>query len=205
MTRDLILDEAARLYLSGMMNGSVVRHSGMKYNPATVVAYERALRVDVLPHIGGIPIVQLNRRTVQELVDDLSAHRSVAIACSAFGALRGVLNMCFAEGYSYGIPASTTHPCDGVILPANARIVEEYGVTTPKNLGGLALKARAAAVDSLIKNHKGEYDALLVTERTKRGLTPHPATGSDVGKIEWYEARIEWLKAKMLAEQTANQ
>ena len=112
--------------------------------------------------------------------------------------------MCIQEMYACAFLAAN-HPCDGVILPPSARIVKEYGVTAPKNLVGLALKARAAAVDSLIKNHKGEYDVLIVTERTKRGLAPLPIAGSDVGKIEWYEARIEWLKAKMLAEQTANQ
>jgi hypothetical protein len=184
-----------------MLNGTVVRPgSGIKYNPGTVVAYERALRVDVVPHIGAIPVVKLTRWTIQQLVDDLAAHRSAEIACKAFGALRGVLGMCIETMYACD-SLGANNPCKGVILPAPARIVEEYGVTTPKNTGGLALKARAAAVDSLINNHKGEYDALIVTERTKRGLTPHPITNSDVGKIEWYEARIEWLKAKMVAEQ----
>ena len=210
MTRDLVglsptVEEAARLYCRGLLNGTVVRSgSGIKYNPGTVVAYERALRVDVVPYIGAIPVVQLKRWMIQELVDELAKVRSPEIACKAFGALRGVLGMCIEEMYACD-SLGANHPCVGVILPAPARIAKEYGVTSPKNLGGLALKARAAAVDSLIKNHKGEYDALLVAERTKRGLTPHPTTGSDVGKIEWYEARIEWLKAKMLAEQTANQ
>lgn len=209
MTRDLVglnptVEEAARLYCRGLLNGTVVRPgSGNKYNPATVVAYERALRVDVIPYIGAIPVAQLNRWTIQELVDDLAKVRSPEIACKAFGALRGVIGMCIEEMYACD-SLGANNPCAGVILPAPARIVKEYGMTEPKNSGALALKARAKAVDSLINNHKGEYDALIVTERTKRGLTPHPNSGSDVGKIEWYEARIEWLKAKMVREQAGN-
>lgn len=215
MTDDLVglnptVEEAARLYCRGLLNGTVVRPgSGIKYNSRTVDSYERALRLDVLPYIGAIPVVQLNKWTIQKLVDDLAEVRSPELARKAVGALRSVLSMCIREMYACE-SLSANHPLDGVILPTPARLVKEYGVdtrqTTLAGTRNLALSARAEAVALLMAAHPREYESLLISERTKRGLDPLPdlKNQSDSNKIAFLEAKIEWLKAKVIADQQGN-
>jgi integrase len=52
----------------------VVRaRGGRRYKPATVRAYEAALRLRAYPSLGGEPLDEISRADVQELVDELAA------------------------------------------------------------------------------------------------------------------------------------
>jgi integrase len=65
--------EAAEVWLSGAREGSIRNRSGDRFKPSTLRGYERALRLRVLPAVGGRRLSDLRRADVQDLVDSLLA------------------------------------------------------------------------------------------------------------------------------------
>jgi hypothetical protein len=57
----------------GAWDGRIRNRSGNRYKPSALRSYERALRLRVLPVLGGYRIGEIRRRDVQDLVEDLTA------------------------------------------------------------------------------------------------------------------------------------
>jgi hypothetical protein len=87
------VEDAARRLARGMKEGTLRDKHGRNYKPSVARKYERALRLDVIPHIGSVPILTLRRGDVQRLVDDLAAVRSPEHARQALTALRVALRV----------------------------------------------------------------------------------------------------------------
>jgi integrase len=65
--------DAADALISGMRDGSVRTRSRHPYKPSVIRGYEQALRLYVLPDLGGLKLSDVRRRDVQELADRLEA------------------------------------------------------------------------------------------------------------------------------------
>jgi len=69
----LSLEQAADTWLAGARDGSIRNRSGDRYKPSAVRGYEQALRLRLLPELGGARLVELARRDVQALVGRMQA------------------------------------------------------------------------------------------------------------------------------------
>lgn len=107
------VEEAARRLCRGMVDGTVRARNGRRFKPSTTRAYEEALRLLVLPRIGGLPVATVTRGDVQQLVDEIAGTESVAHARKALTALRVALRV--AERYG----EIDANPCAGVRAPAD--------------------------------------------------------------------------------------
>ncbi len=106
-----VIFEAATRLVRGMRDGSAVTNSGEAYKPSVVRKYEAALRLDVVPSVGAIPVDELTRGDVQRLVDEIGRSASVDRAAKALVALRVVLRQCERYG------EIEANPCRGVSVP----------------------------------------------------------------------------------------
>ena len=70
----LTLDRAAELWLAGARSGAIRNRSGDAYKPSSLRGYEEALRLRVLPDLGGHRMSDIARRDVQALVGRAQAH-----------------------------------------------------------------------------------------------------------------------------------
>lgn len=66
------LRDAAERTIDGMRSGAVRARGGRPFRGAVVDAYDRALRIHVLPNLGARKLADVRRRDVQRLVDDLA-------------------------------------------------------------------------------------------------------------------------------------
>jgi hypothetical protein len=62
------LGEAAAAWVTGAENGSIRNRSGDRYKPSAVRGYEQALRLRLVPELGGVRLGDLRRADVQALV-----------------------------------------------------------------------------------------------------------------------------------------
>jgi integrase len=67
------VDQAAEAWLDGARKGLIRNRKGDPYKPATIRAYEIALRLRVLPEIGWMRLSEITRTDLQDLVDGLLA------------------------------------------------------------------------------------------------------------------------------------
>ena len=67
------VDQAAEAWLEGARKGLIRNRKGDPYKPATIRAYEIALRLRVLPEIGSMRLSEVTRTDLQDLVDGLLA------------------------------------------------------------------------------------------------------------------------------------
>ena len=72
----LTLREAAEAWLAGARDGAIRNRSGDRYKPSVVRGYETALRLRVLPELGGAQLSEIRRADVQDFVDRLLARRA---------------------------------------------------------------------------------------------------------------------------------
>jgi integrase len=72
------LDDIASAWLQGAEAGNIRARGGDRYKPATIRAYDRALRLRVLPQLGDRRVGDIRRTDVQALVDDLLADELAA-------------------------------------------------------------------------------------------------------------------------------
>ena len=63
--------EAADVLIAGAHDGSILDRGGKPYKPSTARGYEQLLRAYVVPALGGWKLSQVQRRDVQDFVDDL--------------------------------------------------------------------------------------------------------------------------------------
>ncbi len=67
------VDQAAEVWLQGAREGLIRNRKGDPYKPATIRAYEIALRLRLLPEIGSMRLSEVTRTDLQDLVDGLLA------------------------------------------------------------------------------------------------------------------------------------
>ncbi len=69
----LSLAQVAETWLAGAGDGSIRNRLGDRYKPSAVRGYEQALRLRLLPELGGVRLVELHRRDVQALIGRMQA------------------------------------------------------------------------------------------------------------------------------------
>ncbi len=119
--RAVTVEDAARRLVKGMANGTVRDKNGHDYKPSVLRKYEAALRLNVVPTIGAVPIASLTQGDVQRFADELAAQRSPEHARQALTALRVALRLSTSYGELDG------SPCSGVTVPAS----REHGDERP--------------------------------------------------------------------------
>ena len=67
--------EAAKGLIAGPHDGTILDRGGKSYKPSTARGYEQLLRSYVVPALGGWKLSQVQRRDVQDFVDDLRKQR----------------------------------------------------------------------------------------------------------------------------------
>jgi integrase len=67
------LDEVAEAWLEDARSGAIRNRSGDPYKPSAIRTYETALRLRILPELGGRRLSELHRNDLQDIVDDLIA------------------------------------------------------------------------------------------------------------------------------------
>jgi integrase len=120
------LGEAARDFLVRAKAGKALTRARRPYSPRTLDSYESALRRHVLPHIDerhavsmeGLPIDRIDTRTMQALVNAVTAEGSASLARVADAALTAVLRDLYERGVLDTMPARP-------ILPSPPRSREE--------------------------------------------------------------------------------
>ncbi len=107
----LTLDNAAELWLAGASSGAIRNRSGDAYKPSVIRGYEAALRLHVLPDLGGHRLADIARRDVQALAGRLQA------AGLSPSAVRNAL-MPLRALYAHHGDECPVNPTTGVKLPA---------------------------------------------------------------------------------------
>lgn len=137
-----ILDASDHL-LSGIERGEIRTKTGAVYKPATARKYESALRLDVLPELGGVKVVALETGDVQRWVDQTAAQRGVEQAVNALTALRVVLHACMRYG------ELERDPCVGVRVPRST--------TTPRAVPVLSAAAARTLIAAAERDDAGNH------------------------------------------------
>jgi len=66
-----MIAEAAEILIAGAHDGTILDRGGKPYKPSTARGYEQLLRAYVVPALGGWKLTQIQRRDLQDFVDDL--------------------------------------------------------------------------------------------------------------------------------------
>ena len=107
------LREAAEAFLDGIESGAIRTRTGDPYKPSVARSYEQALRLHVLPVLGGAKLGRVARRDVQRLADEmLERGADPSTIRNALKPLRVIYRRAMQDG---DVAAS---PCDGLRLPA---------------------------------------------------------------------------------------
>ncbi len=105
--------EAWENWHAGAQAGTIRNRSGDPYKPSALRAYERAMRLRLLPEFGGAKLTNLQRPDLQRLVYRLSASGlSASTVRVALMPLRAVL------GLAQELGDVAVNPCDGLKMPA---------------------------------------------------------------------------------------
>ncbi len=109
----ITVDQAAAAWLAGARDGSIRHRSGDRYKPSAVRAYEKELRLRILPAFGSRRLTDLTRNDLQDFVDRLGKQGLSAstIQCSLLP-LRAIYRRAMHRG------DATINPCTGLDLPA---------------------------------------------------------------------------------------
>jgi integrase len=108
----ITLAEAAEEFLEGAKAGTIRNRSGDAYKPGTVRSYERALRLRVLPELGGHRLTDLTRFDMKDFVDRLQAQGLNASTIQVTFASIGVI-----YGHAVDRGRVAVDPTKGVKLP----------------------------------------------------------------------------------------
>src|SRR5918998_1119005 len=107
------LREAADSWVKGAEDGSIRNRSGDRYKPSAVRGYEQALRLRLVPALGGVRLGGLQRADVQALVDRLlrDGHEPATIRNTLLP-LRAICRRAVARG------EIAINPTTGLELPS---------------------------------------------------------------------------------------
>lgn len=107
------LRQAAEAWLAGARSGAIRTRSGDGYKPSALRGYESALRMRVLPEIGGRKLTDLTRLDLQDLADRLLASGlDPSTVRNALMPVRAICRRAVARG------ELAVNPTTGVELPA---------------------------------------------------------------------------------------
>ena len=97
----------------------LARRESLERKPSTMRSYRSMLATQIEPRIGHFPIATLNRRTVEQMLDDMTHDGlSVKTRRNAIGLLSGICKHAVRQGWA------TRNPCDGLELPTVRRSTE---------------------------------------------------------------------------------
>jgi integrase len=109
----LTLRDAAKAGLVGAREGSIRNRSGDRYKPSVVRTNEIALRLRLLPELGGRRVSEIRRADVQDFADRLLAHGEEASTIrNTLMPLRAIFRRAVARG------DVAVNPTTGLELPA---------------------------------------------------------------------------------------
>jgi integrase len=109
----LTLRDAAQAWLDGARDGSIRNRSGDRYKPSVLRSYEIALRLRLLPELGGRRVSEIRRADVQDLADRLLARGEEASTIrNTLMPLRAIFRRAVARG------DVAVNPTSGLELPA---------------------------------------------------------------------------------------
>lgn len=152
----LTVEAAAREFTSGIRSGAIRNRRGRAYKPAAVRAYERRLRLHVLPTLGCLPVVALTRADVVRLAERVTADASADAARAALATLSLVLGRAVNLGT---VPASVAA---GVRAPAGDR-------RPPRFLDPAEADRLQAAADALPRPSIGAFLATALATGLRFG------------------------------------
>lgn len=128
--RPTTVREAAEQLLAGMRSGAIRTRSGDVYKPSVVRSYEAALRLRLLPELGGLKLADVQRRDVQRLADELlAAGRDPSTIRNALMPLRVIYRRALEDG------DVAISPCTALRLPATRGRRER--IVSPEKAAGL--------------------------------------------------------------------
>src|SRR6266511_912235 len=105
--------EAGEALIEGMRSGRVRTRSGDRYKPSAIRGYQAALRDRIVPILGGLKLVDVQRRDVQRIADDLLAEgRDPSTIRNALMPLRVIFRRAVEDG------DLAVNPCTHLRLPA---------------------------------------------------------------------------------------
>ncbi len=105
--------DAAEDLIDGIRSGRVRTKSGDLYKPSAIRGYEQALRLRILPQLGGARLADVRRKDVQRLADDMLAEGASASGIrNAIMPLRVILRRALEDG------EVAVDPCARLRLPA---------------------------------------------------------------------------------------
>jgi integrase len=97
--RGPLLRDAAETWLEALRTGQIANRSGDPYKPAAIRAYERELRLHVVPTLGHLRMTEIRPKDVQRLVDGLvAAGLAPASVDAAVTPLRAMCRRAAARG-----------------------------------------------------------------------------------------------------------
>jgi integrase len=109
--------EAWDAWLTGARAGTVRNRSGERYKPSAIRAYEKAMRLRVLPEFGPVRLADLHRPELQDFTERLIAEKLAASTVQVtLLPLRAIFKRAVNRGELH------TDPCTGLSMPtSNAR------------------------------------------------------------------------------------
>jgi integrase len=111
--RPQTLREAAEAFLAGIEAGTITTRQGTAYKPSTARSYAEAIRLRLLPALGGHKLSDLSRRDLQLYVEGL--HRA-GVSPSRIHNTINPLRAIYRRALDLGDVAVS--PCEGLRLPA---------------------------------------------------------------------------------------
>ena len=105
--------EAAEILIAGAHDGTILDRGGKPYKPSTARGYEQLLRAYVVPALGGWKLSQIQRRDVQDFVDDL---RTQGLSASTIANILDPLRVIFRRAIRRD--EISIDPTDNLDLPA---------------------------------------------------------------------------------------
>ena len=175
--RPTTVREAWEAWREGARAGTVRNRGGERYKPASIRAYERSMRLRVLPRFGGARLSDIGRIDVQDFVDGLLADK---LAASTINGTLHPLRAIFRRALLRGELA--TNPCSRLALPAPDGRRERFAAPAEAE----ALIASAPVADRAIWAtafyaglRLGELQALRVEDVDLAGCLIHVRRGWD--------------------------
>ncbi len=105
--------QAAEALIAGMKSGAILDRSGKRYKPATIRAYETAMRLRATPALGQRRVSDVRRADVQALVEQWTAE---GLSPSTVQNTLNPLQVIFRRAVHAG--QCSIDPTDGLMLPA---------------------------------------------------------------------------------------
>ena len=105
--------EAAEVLIAGAHDGTILDRGGKPYKPSTARGYEQLLRSYVVPALGGWKLSQVQRRDLQDFVDDL---RKQGLSASTVANILDPLRVIFRRAIRRD--EISIDPTDNLDLPA---------------------------------------------------------------------------------------